>query len=39
MSLYDVFFTVYQRAQWIILMNQENRAPAGDHKEIIDINS
>ena len=24
MSLYDVFFTVYQRAQWIILMNQEN---------------
>lgn len=25
MSLYDVFFTVYQRTQWIILMNQENR--------------
>lgn len=25
MSLYDLFFTVYQRAQWIILMNQENR--------------
>lgn len=25
MSLYDVFFTVCQRPQWIILMNQENR--------------